>query len=152
MPQLYQHEILFRAHDAIGHQGITKVVACIQERHTGPGIRRSVGQNVNQCLTCQQVRDKPGDVRFHLKNIQSGHFNDMVHYDYLKICPSGNGNTGILVIINHLSEVTDAVLCSHVYDAITPLGCFWPRSPTSSRRPCRSPKLLQLLVILVLKD
>ena len=72
MPQLYQHEILFRAHDAMGHQGIGKVVARIQERHTWPGIRRTVGEYVSQCLTCQQVRDKPGDVRFHLKNIQSG--------------------------------------------------------------------------------
>ena len=26
MPQLYQHEILFRAHDAMGHQGISKVI------------------------------------------------------------------------------------------------------------------------------
>ena len=71
MPQFYQHEILFRAHDAMGHQGIAKVVSRIQERHTWPGIRRSVGQYVSQCLTCQQVRDRPGDVRFHLKNIQS---------------------------------------------------------------------------------
>ena len=74
MPQLYQHEILFRAHDAMGHQGIGKVVARIQERHTWPGIRRTVGEYVSQCLTCQQVRDKPGDVRFHLKNFQSGYF------------------------------------------------------------------------------
>ena len=78
MPQLYQHEILFRAHDAMDHQGIAKVLARIQERHTWPGIRRSVGQNVSQCLTCQQVRDKPGDVRFYLKNIQSGYFNELV--------------------------------------------------------------------------
>ena len=67
MPQFYQHEILFRAHDAMGHQGVSKVVARIHERHTWPGIRRSVGRYVGQCLTCQQVRDKPGDVRFHLK-------------------------------------------------------------------------------------
>ena len=66
-PRLYQHEILFRAHDAMGHQGISKVVARIQERHTWPGIRRTVGEYVSQCLTCQQVRDKPGDVRFRLK-------------------------------------------------------------------------------------
>ena len=78
MPQLYQHEILFRAHDAMGHQSISKVVARIQERHTWPGIRRSVGRYVGQCLTCQQVRDKPGDVRFQLKNIQSGYFNELV--------------------------------------------------------------------------
>ena len=100
MPQLYQHEILFRAHDAMGHQGIAKVLAQIQERHTWPGIRRSVGQYVSQCLTCQQVRDKPSDVRFHLKNIQSGLFNEMVQYDLLKICPSDGNNTGILVIID----------------------------------------------------
>ena len=60
MPQLYQHEILFRAHDAMGHQGSAKVLAGIQERQTCPGIRRSVGQYVSQCLTCHQVRDKTG--------------------------------------------------------------------------------------------
>ena len=51
MPQLYQHEILFRAHDAMGHQGIAKVLARRQERHTWPGIRRGVVQYVSQCLT-----------------------------------------------------------------------------------------------------
>ena len=34
MPQMYQHEILFRTQDAMGHQGITEVVLRIQERHT----------------------------------------------------------------------------------------------------------------------
>ena len=34
MPLLYQHEILFKAHDAMRHQGIAKVLARIQERHT----------------------------------------------------------------------------------------------------------------------
>ena len=67
MPQLYQQEILFRGHAAIGRQGIAKVVAWIQERHTWPGIHRSLEQYVSQCLTCQQVRDKSSDVRFHLK-------------------------------------------------------------------------------------
>ena len=120
MLQLYQHEILFRAHDAIGHQGISKVVARIQERHTWPGIRRSVGRYVGQCLTCQQVRDKPGDVQFHLKNLQSGNFNELVQYDHLKICPSDNNNTGILVIIDHFSKFAEAVPCSHHdYDAVT---------------------------------
>ena len=120
MPQLYQHEILFRAHDAMGHKGIAKVVSRIQERHTWPGIRRSVGQYVSQCLTFQQVRDRPGDVRFHLQNIQSGYFNELVQYDHLKICPSDNNNTGILVIIDHFSKVAEAVPCSHEdYDAVT---------------------------------
>ena len=96
--------ILFRAHDAMGHQGISKVVARIQERHTWPGIRRTVGDYVSQCLICQQVRDKPGDVHFHLKNIQKGFFNELFQYDPMKLCPTDDGNTGILVIIDHFSN------------------------------------------------
>ena len=116
MPQLYQHEILFRAHDAMGHR--------IQDRHTRPGIRRTVGEYVSQCLTCQQVRDKPGDVRFYLKNIQSGYFNELVQYDHMKLCPTNDGNTGILVIIDHFSKFADAVPCSrNEYDAITTSRC-----------------------------
>ena len=40
-------------------QDITKMMARTQQRHTWPGIRCSVGQYVSQ-----QVRDKPGNVRF----------------------------------------------------------------------------------------
>ena len=120
MPQLFQHETIFRAHDAMGHQGISKVVARIQERHTWPGNCRTVGEYVSLCLTCQQVRDKPGDVRFHLKNIQSGYFNELVQYDHMKLCPTDDGNTGILVIHDHFSKFAEAVPYSHYeYDAIT---------------------------------
>ena len=34
MPQLFQHEILYRAHDESEHQGVGKVLVRIQERHT----------------------------------------------------------------------------------------------------------------------
>ena len=113
MPQLYQHEILFKAHDAMGHQGIAKVLSRIQERHTWPGIRKSVSRYVSQYMTCQKVRHKPGDMRFDLEIIQSGYFNEKVQYDQMKICPSDNKNTGILVIIDHLSKFADAVPCHH---------------------------------------
>ena len=44
----------------------------------------------------------------------------MVQYDHLKIYPSDNNNTGILVIIDHFSKFTEAVTCSHHdYDAVT---------------------------------
>ena len=66
------------------------------------------------------MRDKPGDVRFQLKNIQSGYSNVLVQYDHLKICPSDNNNTGILVIIDHFSKFAETVPCSHHdYDAAT---------------------------------
>ena len=121
MPQLYQHEILFKAMgDAMGHQSIAKFLARIQERHNWPDIRQTLGQYVSQCITCQQVRDKPGDVRFHLKKIQTGCFIELVQFDHVKLCPSDDGNTGVLVIIDHFSKFAEAVPCSHdEYDAAT---------------------------------
>ena len=79
-----------------------------------------MGEYVSQCLTCQQVRDKPGDVRFHLKNIQSGYSIALVQYDHMKFCPTDDGNTRILVIFDHFSKFAEAIPCSHnEYDAIT---------------------------------
>ena len=104
----------------MGHEGSSKVVARTPEHHTWPGIRRTVGEYDSQCLTCQQVRDKSGDVRFHLKNIQSGYFYELVQNDHMKLCPTDDGNMGILVIIDHFSKLAEAVPCSHdEYDAIT---------------------------------
>ena len=38
----------------------------------------------------------------------------------MQICPSDDGNTGILVIIDHFSKFAEAVPCSHdEYDAAT---------------------------------
>ena len=88
----------------MGHEGISKVVDRIQERHTWRGLRCCVGKYVGQCLKCQQVRANPGAVRFHVKKIQSGYFNELVQYDHLKNCPSDSNNTGILVIIDQFSN------------------------------------------------
>ena len=52
-------------------------------------------------------------MQFHLKKIQSGYFNELVQFDHLKICPSDDGNNGILVIIDHFSKFAEAVPCSH---------------------------------------
>ena len=73
----------------------------------------TIGQYVSQCLTCQQMRDKSGDVRFHFKNNQSGHFNELVLYDHIKISPFDNRNTGILDIIDNFSKFAEAIPCDH---------------------------------------
>ena len=148
MPQLYQHEILFRAHDAMAHQGISEVVARMQERHFWPGIRSTVGQYVGESLTSQHVRDMPSDVRFHLKNIQSEYFNELVQYDHMKLCPSDAGNTGVWVIIDQFSKFAETVPCSRdEYDAITTsrllLQKWFARHGTPTRMQSdKAPKLI----------
>ena len=118
MPQLFQHEILYRAHDESGHQGVGKVLARIQERHTWPGIKRDVVNHIKQCLTCQQAKHPAENPCYPLQSINSSNFNDLVQFDHLKLCKTDSGNTGLLVILDHFTKFAEAVPCAHdEYDA-----------------------------------
>ena len=120
MPQLYQHEILYRAHDESGHQGVGKVLARIQERHTWPGIKRDVVNHIKHCLTCQQTKHPAGNSCYPLQSINSSNFNDLVQFDHLKLCKTTSGNNGLLVIIDHFTKFAEAIPCAHdEYDAQT---------------------------------
>ena len=120
MPQLYQHEILYRAHDESGHQGVGKVLARIQERHTWPGIKRDVVNHIKHCLTCQQTKHPAGNPCYPLQSINSSNLNDLVQFDHLKLCKTTSGNNGLLVIIDHFTKFAEAIPCAHdEYDAQT---------------------------------
>ena len=120
MPQLFQHEILYRAHDESGHQGVGKVLARIQERHTWPGIKRDVVNHIKRCLTYQEAKHPAGSPCYPLQNINSSNFNDLVQFHHLKLCKTASGNTGLLVIIDHFSKFAEAIPCAHdEYDAQT---------------------------------
>ena len=60
MSQLYNHEILYRAHES-GHQGVGRVLTRIQERHTWPGIKRDVVNHIKHCVICQQMKHPAGN-------------------------------------------------------------------------------------------
>ena len=105
MPQLYQHEILYQAHDETGHQGVGKVLARIQERHTWPGIKRDVVNHIKHCLTCQQTKHPTGNPRYPLQSINSSNFNDLVQFDHLKLWKTTSGNNGLLVIIDPFTNL-----------------------------------------------
>ena len=120
MPQLYQHEILYRAHDESRHQGVGKVLARIQERHTWPGIKRDVVNHIKHCLTCQQTKHPAGNPCYPLQSINSNNFSDLVQFDHLKLCKTTSGNIGLLVIIDHFTKFAEAIPCAHdEYDAQT---------------------------------
>ena len=138
MPQLYQHELLYRAHDESGHQGVGNVLARIQERHTWPGIKRDVVSHIKHCLTCQQTKLHAGNPCYHLQSINRSNFNDLVQFDHLKLCETDSGNTGLLVIIDFFTNSTEAVPCAHnEYKAQTMakiiLNKWFARHGTSSR-------------------
>ena len=113
MQQPFQHEILYRAHDESGYQGVGKVLARIQERQTWPDIKRDVVNLVKQCLTCQQAKHHAGNPCYPLKSNNSSNFNDLVQFDHLKLRKTESSNTGLLVIKDHFTKFAEAVPCAH---------------------------------------
>ena len=112
MPQVYQAEILYQTHNEMGHQGVNKVVARIQQRHDWMGLQLAVNKWINACMTCQQRKNPAGPVRFALQNIVSHKFNELVQFDHVKICKSKKGNRYILVMIDHFTKYAEAVPCN----------------------------------------
>ena len=52
------------------------------------------------------------------ENIQSGYFIELVQNNHMKVCASDNMNTGVIVTIDHFSNLGEAVPCHHdEYDA-----------------------------------
>ena len=120
MPRRYQREFLYRAYDESGQQGVAKVLARIQERHTWPGIKRDVVNHMKHCLTCQQTKHPAWNPCYPLKIINSSNFNNLVQFDHLNLCKSESGNTGLLVIIDHFTKFAEGITCAHdAYDAQT---------------------------------
>ena len=112
MPQLYHAEILYRTHNENAHRGVNKVVAQIQQRHDWIGLQQYVNKWINSCLECQQRKNPVGKLRFHLQNIVSEKFNDVVQFDHVKICKTHSGNMALLVIIDHYTKYAEAVPCN----------------------------------------
>ena len=117
VPQLYQQEIFYRAHNVSGQQGVGKVLATIHERHTWPGIKRVVVNHIKPCLTCQQTKHAAGNSCYPLQSINSN-FNDLAQFDYLKLCKTTFGNNGLLVIFDYFTKFAEAIPSAHdKYDA-----------------------------------
>ena len=53
MLQLYQAEVLYRTHDEMGHQGVNKVVARIQQRDDWMGLQLPINRWINTYKVCQ---------------------------------------------------------------------------------------------------
>ena len=97
LPQLYQTEVLFRSHDQMGHQGIDKVQQRILYRFEWPGLRKACEKCIKACLACLQVKD-PRKMK-------------VVQIDHQKVCLTESGYNQILFIIDHFTELAEAVPC-----------------------------------------
>ena len=120
MPQLYQNEILYRAQDESGYQGVGEVLARIQERHNCPGIKRDVVNHIKHCLTYEQTKHPARNPCYPLQSINSSHFYDLVQFDHWIFRKTTPVNNGLLVVIDHFTKFAEVIPCAHEqYDAQT---------------------------------
>ena len=54
-----------------------------------------------------------GNPCYPLQSINSSNFNDLVHFDHLRLCKTTSRNYGLLVIIEHFTKFAEAIPCSH---------------------------------------
>ena len=94
----------------MGHQGIDKVQQRLLRRFDWPGLRKACERWVNACLACLQVNDTR-KMKFPLKSVESLEFNEVVQIDHQKICMTDSGYNQILVIIDHFTNMAEAVPC-----------------------------------------
>ena len=57
LPQLYQTELLFKSHDQMGHQGISKTYQTILKGFERPGMKKACEKLGTACMSCQQTKD-----------------------------------------------------------------------------------------------
>ena len=111
LPQFYHAEMLYRAHDDQGHQGVDKVFARIRQRFIWPGVNNAVRRWFKVWRLCQASKTPPGGKKLPLKNIVSGSFTEIVQIDHQKICQNKSGYTGILVMIDHFTKYDEVAPC-----------------------------------------
>ena len=113
MPQLCQHNTLYRPHDESGHHGEGKVLARIQQRHTWSSIKRNVVNHIKHCLTCQQTKQPAGNPCYPLHSINCSTFNDLLQSDHMRLCKTASYNTRLLVILSHFTKFAEVIPCDH---------------------------------------
>ena len=110
LPQLYQIEMLFRSHDQMGNQGVSKVYNRIQKWFEWPGLKKACEKWISAYLSCQQAND-PRKLRFPLQSLELSGFNEVVQIDHPKICMTSAGYNQVLLMIDQFTKCAEAAPC-----------------------------------------
>ena len=74
---------------------------------------RDVVNHIKHWVICQETKHAAGNPCYLLQSRNSSKFNDLVHFDNLKLCKTLSGNNGPLVIIDHFTKFAEAFPCVH---------------------------------------
>jgi len=124
LPFKYRQQVVDRCHEEVGHSGLHKTLARIQESYIWPGMRKSVREYLSHCVHCKTLVP-PGQENargqmpvppcpFHTWGI------DLIG----PFTKSPQGNKYLLTCIDHLTGWAEAIPIPskkniHIWDALT---------------------------------
>uniref|UniRef100_A0A665U756 Gypsy retrotransposon integrase-like protein 1 n=1 Tax=Echeneis naucrates TaxID=173247 RepID=A0A665U756_ECHNA len=109
LPNALVNEVLTKAHQEHGHQGVERTLALLRSRCYWPGMSSAVARWCQQCDRCQVAKDVHPTAHSYMGHLLASRPNDIVAIDYTTLEPAQNGVENILVLTDVFSKYTIAV-------------------------------------------
>ena len=108
LPKGMRKKTLHRAHRDMGHLGVERTLALMQDRFFYPGMKTVVQQYISRCRRCTVRKTKESKSRAPLMPIKSTRPLELVCLDFLSLESSRGGIENILVITDHFTRHAQA--------------------------------------------
>ena len=108
LPKGMRKKTLHRAHRDMGHLGVERTLALMQDRFFYPGMKSVVQQYISRCRRCTVRKTKECKSRAPLMPIKSTRPLELVCLDFLSVESSRGGLENILVITDHFTRHAQA--------------------------------------------
>lgn len=109
LPERYRQTAFESLHNDFDHLGIERAMDLLQSRFYWPRMWLDVEQKIRQCERCVR-RNARAEKTAQLVNIETSRPLELVCMDYLSLEPDSRGTKSILVITDHFTKFSVAVL------------------------------------------
>ena len=107
-PKSWCFMVLLKAHDKLGHQGVTKTYHLIKWQYYGKAMNKNICKYITCCALCKRQEAKMPMYPLQMMDIPYWPF-DMIAFDLtMDLNVSKSGNQHILTIIDHLTGCPEA--------------------------------------------
>ena len=112
LPYGFQKRMVLACHDELGHLGMDRTLAILQDRVYWPGMARDVREHIRTCGRCEQFKQQPSTEE--ITQTVATYPLELVHADFLTIGGKKDvrKDVHILVVTDHFTRFARAYVTS----------------------------------------